>query len=170
MNVMIHKFFYLFLFSLLSCTGGPKDQSGSTLPEADIAKVNLKEMNGQPIDLSQYQGKAVFINFWATWCKPCRQEMPTIESAQKVLKNETVIFLLASNEDMAQIDEFMKRHTYPFHYVRLENLEALNIKVLPTTFIFNPEGKLKFSEMGYRKWDDPDNIELITKILNDHEK
>ena len=168
---MTQKLFYIFLFILASCTGGSKEQSGATTHiGADISTVELKEMNDQPLDLAPYKGKTVFINFWATWCKPCIQEMPTIESAQSMLKNKNVIFLFASNEDPKQIEQFVKRHTYNFHYVRLENFEALNIQALPTTFIFNSEGKLKFSETGYRKWDAPESIELITKITNDHEK
>ena len=170
MNVITHKFLYLFCLSLLGCTGSTKDQAGSTLSVEDIANVQLKELDDQPIDLTQYKGKTIFINFWATWCKPCIQEMPTIESAQDKLKDKKVIFLLASNEDLEQIERFIKNHTYKFHYVHLENMEALKIQALPTTFIFNTEGKLKFSEAGYRKWDDPENIELITKIMNEHEK
>jgi thiol-disulfide isomerase/thioredoxin len=130
--------------------------------------VKLKELNGTPVDLSEYNGKTVFINFWATWCKPCIQEMPTIAEVQK-LKGD-VVFLLASNEDPSQIEKFMKRHDYDFHYVHLENMEALKIPALPTTFIFNPEGKLKFAEAGLRMWDDPANIELINSITNDDEK
>ena len=168
---MMHKLFYLVLFVLAGCRGGTKDQSvPATPPGNDIAKVKLKDLNDQPIDLGVYKGKAVFINFWATWCKPCIQEMPTVENAQAKLKNEKVIFLLASNEDPEQIAKFIKRQPYDFHYVWLENLEELNIQALPTTFIFNPEGKLKFSETGYRKWDAPESIELIAKIMNDHEK
>ena len=158
---MNHKVFHLLIFGLLACSAGGDN---------DIAKVKLKELTGQTIDLSQYEGKAVFINFWATWCKPCIQEMPTIASVQEHLKNENVIFLLASNEEPDQIGNFIKRHSYHFHYVHLENMEALKIQALPTTFIFNPKGKLKFSENGFRTWDDSANVELITKIMNDHEK
>lgn len=158
---MGHKLFYILLFALMACSG-KKDN--------DIAKVKLKELNDQPIDLGQYEGKVVFINFWATWCKPCIQEMPTIESAQSKLKNEKIIFLLASNEDKDRIEKFIKKHKYNFNYVHLENLEELKIQALPATFIFNAEGKLKFSESGFRNWDDPPNIELITKIMNDHAK
>lgn len=153
--------FYLLLFALLSC---------SRAKENDIAKVKLKELDDQPINLAQYEGKTVFINFWATWCKPCIQEMPTIANVKERLKNENLIFLLASNEDRSQIEKFIKKRKYNFHYVHLENLEALNIQALPTTFIYNKEGRLKFSETGFRMWDDPQNIELITKIMNDHEK
>jgi thiol-disulfide isomerase/thioredoxin len=152
---------YIFLFtSTFACT---------SRPDTDIAKIKLVELNGEPIDLAQYEGKAVFINFWATWCKPCIQEMPTIESVREKLQDENVIFLLASNEEPDQIEKFKKKNSYNFQYVHLENLEALNIQALPTTFIYNPEGKLKFSETGYRIWDEPKNIDLITKIINDHE-
>ncbi len=168
---MTHKAIYLLLFILASCSAGKKDQSGSsTSMEVDIAQVQLTDLDDQPIDLAQYRGKAVFINFWATWCKPCIQEMPTIASAQTYLDNEKVIFLLASNENVEEIETFIKRQTYSFHFVRLVNMEALRIQALPTTFIFNAAGKLKFSEVGYRKWNEPDNLALITKIINDHEK
>jgi thiol-disulfide isomerase/thioredoxin len=167
---MTKKLLYLFLL-ITCCTGGNKEQSISTAEtDNDIFKAKLKELNGQGIDLEQYKGKTIFINFWATWCKPCIQEMPSIENAQDKLKNQNIIFLLASNEDTEQIEKFIKNHSYTFHYVHLENLEALAIQALPTTYIFNREGKLKFSESGSRKWDDTENIELITKIMNDHEK
>lgn len=159
---MRYKLFYLSLFfGCLACTGDKGN---------DIAKVKLKELTGQSIDLAQFEGKAVFINFWATWCKPCILEMPSIAAAQEKLKNENVVFLLASNEEPDQIEKFIKTHSYDFHYVHLENMEALQIQALPTTFIFNSEGKMKFSEMGFKTWDEPANIELITEIMNDHEK
>lgn len=167
---MHRKLYYLLLLILLSCSGGTKDQSASTpASEIELNKVKLKELNGQVIDLSQFKGKTIFINFWATWCKPCLQEMPSIERAQAQLKNENIVFLLASNEEPEEIEQFKNKHNYSFQYVRIENLEALNIVALPTTYIFNSEGKLKFSESGSRNWDDISSIELITKIMNDHE-
>ena len=158
---MIHKLICFLLIVLLGC---------SEAKDNDLARIKLKELNDQPIDVSQYKGKTIFINFWATWCKPCIQEMPTIERAQDKLKDEDVIFLLASNDERDQLEKFINRHSFNFHYVQLENLEELKIQALPTTFIFNREGKLKFSETGFRTWDDASSIELINKILNDDEK
>jgi thiol-disulfide isomerase/thioredoxin len=159
---MKHKPFYLLIFfGFLGC---------SVNKDNDISKVKLKELTGQSIDLAQFEGKAVFINFWATWCKPCIVEMPTIAAAQEKLKNEKVVFLFASNEEPDRIEKFAKKHSYDFHYVRLENMEALKIQALPTTFIFDPEGKIKFSENGFRAWDEAVNIELITKIVTNNEK
>jgi len=156
---LFNTILYTTFFAVLGCAGKN---------DREINKVKLKELDGTPVDLSEYDGKTVFINFWATWCKPCIQEMPTIAEAQK-LKGD-VVFLLASDEELSQIERFKKRHNYDFHYVHLENTEALKIPALPTTFIYNPEGKLKFSETGLRMWDDPANIELINSITNDHEQ
>lgn len=164
--IISRKISVMLLIGILGCNGGTKDQSVSaTQSGPEIDKIRLKDLKDLPIDLKQYRGKTIFINFWATWCKPCIEEMPTIEKAQNILKNENVVFLLASNESVKQIENFKNNHDYDFNYVRLENMEELNIQALPTTYIFSPEGNLVFSEMGYRKWDNPSNINLILKIV-----
>ncbi|MBK5279104.1 MAG: TlpA family protein disulfide reductase [Bacteroidia bacterium] len=168
---MFRKLFYPLLIILASCGGVTKDQPASTTDKVKgVAKVKLKELDNQDIDLDQYKGKTIFINFWATWCKPCLQEMPSIERLQNQLKDDNIIFLFASNEELDQIEKFKKKQSYAFHYVHLENLEELNIQALPTTYIFNAEGELKFSEAGSRNWDSPSSLELITQIMNDNEK
>ncbi len=168
---MIRTLFFLIFITLASCSGGSKDQSGSSTSSTDDSKkVKLTDLNGKEIDIDQFKGKTIFINFWATWCKPCLQEMPSIETAQVKLKNEKVVFLLASNEEPDQIKRFIKKHSYTFQYVHLENMEDLGIQALPTTYIFNSAGKLKFSERGSRKWDEAASLDLITKIMNDYEK
>ncbi len=131
--------------------------------------IKLSTLSGEKIDMDEFKGKTVFINFWATWCGPCIQEIPTINNAHSILKSEGVVFLLASNEDIDHIKKFSAKHAYDFRYVKLENMEELKIPALPTTFIFDSEGELKFSETGFRKWDEQSNIDLISKIKN-HEK
>lgn len=134
-----------------------------------ISKIKLRDANEQPVNLNNYNGKTVFINFWATWCKPCTEEMPSIEKAQSILQNEEVVFLLASAETAAETQDFRANHSYQFNYVRIENLEELNIQALPTTFIFNPKGNLVFSEMGSRNWADSNNINMLLKIAKQHD-
>ena len=132
--------------------------------EPTIANVQLTDLQDQPINLDQYKGKTVFINFWATWCKPCIQEIPSIESTQQLLSKHGVVFLLASNESFDEINEFKKNHPSDLNYVRVVNMEELSMEGLPTTYIYNSKGKRVFAEMGYRKWDDTKNIEMILKI------
>jgi thiol-disulfide isomerase/thioredoxin len=141
---------------------GEKKKFGS-YEDSDVAKIKLKDLNGEPIRMEKYEGKAIFINFWATWCKPCIQEMPSIWKLKSILKDE-MVFLMASAEDTEEIEWFRKAHDYKLDFLQIQNMESLNIQALPTTFIFDPQGKLIFSEMGYRKWDDESNINMIRKI------
>ena len=155
------------LFTIPACKNATK--SKETTDSQDkvsqkgfaITQLKLTDLHDQQIDWGKYKGKTVFINFWATWCKPCREEMPSIQEAIKILRDENVEFLFASDESTEQIGEFKDAHDYSFNYVKIQSLSELNIMGLPTTFIFNPDGELIFSEMGYRKWNDKSNIDLI---------
>lgn len=151
-------------FYFSSCTSKKKSVGVISLDD-----VKLSTLTGKSIDINEFADKVVFINFWATWCGPCIKEMPTIEKAQTLMKGKDVVFLLASNEELDQIERFSEKHDYNFRYVQLNNMEELKISALPTTYIFDSEGVLKFSETGTRMWNEPANIELISKIIN-HEK
>jgi thiol-disulfide isomerase/thioredoxin len=164
MNI-IQKIIIVLLIGIIGCKGKKINQPNSEKQaEWKIDKVILTSLEGERMNLDQYKGKTVFINFWATWCKPCLEEMPTIEKAQTILKDKNIQFLFASDEAIQQIEKFKSHNNYKFNFVRVENPEELNIISLPTTFIFNPDGKLVFSEIGYRNWDDKTNIDLILKI------
>lgn len=165
--IVIRTIGFILLLGLFACNGKDKDKSIPVIrQDGEFDKVKLTDLEHKPIVLKQFEGKTIFINFWATWCKPCIEEMPSIEKAQLILRNENVVFLMASGESAEEIDAFRNSRDYKFNYVRIENSEELNIQVLPTTFIFSPEGKLVFSEMGYRKWDEKSNIDMILKIAN----
>lgn len=165
-----HYVSLIILTILLSCSGKPGNESAIEQgTNSELKKIKLKDLNDQPLDLSQYRGKVIFLNFWATWCRPCIEEMPSIEKAQVILKGKNIEFVLASNEEVQRIQSFIKSRSLKMSYVQLENMEELNIPALPTSYIFDTYGKLVFSETGYRQWDAPENIELITKIINEHE-
>lgn len=163
--IIFRKTAVVLLFSLLGCNRGNNDKAPVIIKEdRPVEKIRLKDLNDQPVNLEKYKGKTVFISFWATWCRPCIEEMPSIANAQKILIEKGVIFLLASGESAEEINAFRNAHDYKFNYIRIENSEESGIQALPTTYIFNPEGKLVFSEMGSRKWDDKNNIDLIINI------
>lgn len=161
---------FTILLGLMSCNGVNKTKPVVIAqPGREIDKIKLVDLKNEAIDLGQYENKIVFINVWATWCKPCLEEMPSIVKAQDNLRNENIIFLMASSETSEEIDAFRKLHSYPFNYVQIQNSEELSIDGLPTTFIFNRNGRLVFSESGYRKWEDKNNIDTILKIINTNE-
>lgn len=161
----------ILLVCLLNCTGkNTKGENEKTVNEISILdQIKLKDMDDRSMNLVQYQGKAIFINFWATWCGPCIKEMPSIERARNILKDSNIEFLIASNETIEQIQSFIAKRNLDLHYVQLQNMEELGVPALPTTYIINPKGELVFSETGSREWDAPVNIELLTQIIEDHD-
>lgn len=163
MNIT-NKILVVSILVIVSCKGKVNNLP-FTSDKFEMGKLQLTDLSGKSIDLWQYHGKTVFINFWATWCKPCLQEMPSIQKLQGLLKNENIVFLFASEESAEQIVDFKSQYSYNFNYVSVQNMPDLNIMALPTTFIFNPAGNLVFNESGSRQWDDKNNIDLILSII-----
>ena len=163
--INLRKSVCFFVIVLFGCNNAKETRPLETSQsELQISEIKLAGLDGQPVNLDHYKGKTLFINFWATWCKPCLEEMPSIQKAMDTLKDKNIGFLFASEETAEQIEKFKNRNDFHFNFVRVENPEALNVMALPTTFIFDPDGKLVFSEMGFRKWDDKANIDLILNI------
>jgi thiol-disulfide isomerase/thioredoxin len=146
---------FFLLVALIGCNS-KKDENTISL-----SKIKLESLSGKSVDLTDYEGKIIFLNFWATWCRPCLLEMPSIEKAMNELKDENIVFLFASDEEVDQIENFKAARNFNFDYVRALNITELNIQTLPTTFIFNAKGDLVFNEMGYRDWSKEENKKII---------
>ena len=160
---------FTFLLFCLSCREAPQ-KDNATSAVSTLNNVSLYTLENDPIDMQQYKGKTVFINFWATWCKPCIREMPSIQKAMEILKEEDIVFLFATNDDLAAVKAFKNENEYDFEYVQVKNPEALEIESLPTTLIYDSEGALRFSESGYRKWDKKRSVDQILEIHYNNDK
>ncbi len=160
---MIRSFFILFLIALAGCSSGKKEQQFAVM----ASQIVLTDLNGNEVDLKDHEGKTIFVNFWATWCRPCIQEMPGIMALQTQLIGKNIEFFFASDEEMEKIQKFIESRNMVSNFVRVENPESLGVDALPTTFIFNGDGELVFSEVGYRKWDEPATIEMVTNLINE---
>lgn len=157
-----------FLFiGLLAC--GKKESASTEGSDKLIDKIKLSDLNGTPIDLSEYKGKTLIINFWATWCRPCVKEMPSFEKAKAKFDENEVVFLFASDEEAERIRNFSAKNNLDLNFVQVTNLEELQIQALPTTYILDATGALAFSETGGRNWDDVAMIERINQIAQTNE-
>lgn len=154
---------FLIVFVTAGCKDNQQTSNTSTTSHSDIEKVKLTSLKGEPIDLRKYRGKAVFINIWATWCTPCVQEMPTIRNAMDSLRNKDIEFLFASDESAEEIEDFEKKVGYRFNYYRADNIEELGIMTLPTTYIYDKNGKQVYSEIGYHDWNEGKNFDMLLK-------
>jgi len=156
-------------FIFIACSGpsNESEQEQLPLPEKLVDRIQLVDMEGHDIDLQTYKGKTVFLNFWATWCKPCLAEMPDIDKARQLLPDSSFVFLAASDEEEDRVKKFISRYDFSFQFVRSEvSIFDLDIKALPTTMIINPDGLIVYNEVGARDWASEKQIEIFKKIQN----
>lgn len=123
--------------------------------------------DGKTYRLKDYRGKVVVINFWATWCPPCRYEMPSLERAWNQLKDQDVVVLAINVGETADVI-FEFTGTYPMSFPLPMDLDGAVTKQypttgLPTTYIVNPEGMVTHRAVGSREWNDP---QLMNALLN----
>ncbi|MCA1028857.1 MULTISPECIES: thiol-disulfide oxidoreductase ResA [Cytobacillus] len=104
----------------------------------------LEDMVGNEIQLSDYRGKGVFLNFWGTWCKPCEKEMPYMENQYRVFKELGVeTFAVNIGESDLAINTFKSKHELTFSILKDRNrevTEAYDITPIPTTFLIDKDG------------------------------
>jgi thiol-disulfide isomerase/thioredoxin len=160
---MIRSLFFIAMIVLAGCSS----QKGEEQSAIVASQIKLIDLEGKKVDLTELAGKTIFVNFWATWCKPCIQEMPSIIALREQLAGQNIEFYFASDEEADKVKKFMKSRRMSSGFVQVKNLESLGIQALPTTFIFDGEGNLVFSEAGLRKWDEPAMVEMVTKLINE---
>lgn len=114
----------------------------------------LTDINGKVIDQSAWKGKVVLLNFWATWCGPCRAEIPDLIALQETYRDQLVIVGLSVDEGanaLADVKSFVmnKKMNYPVAIVD-EKIEKLfgGVSSIPSTFVVNPEGKIVQRHLG----------------------
>ncbi len=159
----------LLFASVLSCKNDQNKEVESKGPaavqEVSIAKSSFEDLNGNPIELSDFKGKRVLLNYWATWCRPCVEEMPAMLRAQEVLANENYVFLLASDQSIDKIKAFKDNKKFDFTFLKFNgSLTDMNINALPTTFIYNESGKFMNRVDGATEWDSPKILDKLKAI------
>lgn len=131
---------------------------------------NLPDMDGNKFSLSDFRGKTVIINFWATWCPPCREELPSMNRTWHRIKNKNIDMIAINvGEDEDTIFSFMADYPIDFQVLLDQSGEVINrwpVKGLPTTFIVDPEGNLFYQAIGGREWDSDSLLSLIIDIQN----
>lgn len=114
---------------------------------------NLKDQYGVVHSLENYKGKVIFLNFWATWCPPCKKEMPDIENIYKEYgeNKKDVVILGVNSEKENEVKKFLKDKGYTFPTVIDENSEVMRkyfIQAFPTSFVIDKEGNVYGYVMG----------------------
>lgn len=163
MNIVLIISTAVFITSLTACSNN-KNQKEVTPPVTETRQTNtennmataapkattvpsftVQNIQGQPVNLQSFKGKKLFVNLWASWCPPCRREMPSIEKLFQSVDTSKVAFVMLSLDDnFDKAKKFINNQKLKLPvYYPTENLpELFNVQGIPATFIFNEKGEL----------------------------
>jgi thiol-disulfide isomerase/thioredoxin len=134
-------------------------------PESTTAKEQsfnydfaVRDLEGNKLAMKDLKGKVIFLNLWATWCGPCRVEMPSIQSLYNDVDKDKVAFVMLSldqEDQRAKITKFIddKEFTFPVYLPASPLPNLLRVNTIPTTFIISPDGKVKSKKVGMANYD-----------------
>src|SRR6266849_8807042 len=134
------------LLGLLGMAGRPP------LVGAPAPEIALKDLQGQEVRLSDLHGKVVLVNFWATWCKPCKEEMPAMQASYDKLRDQGFIVLAVNElEDVEKVAEHIKTHGHTFLVVMDHDNRVANrygVVGLPASFLIDRQGIVREHVFG----------------------
>jgi len=116
----------------------------------------LEDMQGKSHDLAEYRGKVVLVNFWATWCVPCREEMPSIDRLRSSMKGQPFEVLAVNMaEPLSRIEKFLSQMPLGFPLLRDRDGaagRAWKAKLLPASFLVGRDGRIRYVAYGELDW------------------
>lgn len=154
---------------LSGCPGGPPPSSvaiGEQAPE-----FTLPNMEGEQVSLSDFRGQVVVINFWATWCPPCREEKPTMEQLYQQKKDDGLVILAVNVEENPHqvVSQYLLQHSYSFP-ILLDGIKAevqglYGVFRYPESYIIDRDGTVVDHIIGGRDWMESSTYGKIESLL-----
>jgi peroxiredoxin len=145
-------------------------QSGTVAAGKLAANFKLKDLRGHEISLASLRGKVVFLNIWATWCAPCREEMPSIESLYNDFKGnkDFVVLAVSQDTDGSMVQPFIEQNHLQFTVLldpRNEVGERYDVNGIPETFIIGRDGRIVAHHVGPYDWSNADIREALQELI-----
>jgi thiol-disulfide isomerase/thioredoxin len=157
----------LLMGSVVSASDGPPLPRMTRLADLEGSYTDLA---GQTFSLGDLRGKVVVINLWATWCPPCRAEMPFLQGLwEKFENNDLVQVLCISKETLAEVsaDPLAGSLRMPLYVFSSPVPPELDVEGLPTTYIFDKAGRVVFGHTGMAKWDEPEMVTYLEALAGE---
>jgi len=130
----------------------------------------LEGLNGKKVELKNFKGKVIFLNFWATWCSPCKEEMPSMEVLYKQFKEKDFVLLGISvdYEGAKLVKEYIEKNGYTFPVLidsKSKILDLYGIRGIPTTILIDKKGRMLGKAIGPRNWNSPEVMSLLNQLI-----
>ena len=166
----LHKPIVAGVQKLILSTGliQPDITEDKVMANAIDLNVLLVSEYGDRINLKDYSGKVLFINFWATWCPPCRAEMPGIQTLfEKVGKENVEFVMITSDRDFNTAIAYKKKYgfTFPIYQLQSQLPKELESQILPTTYVINSHRQIVTKEQGMAQYDSAKFERFIRRLI-----
>jgi peroxiredoxin len=149
------------LLAMSGCKNSQPAQIGTQAPDFTVS-------DGQKtVSLSQFRGKTVVLNFWATWCGPCVQEVPSIMALQKQLGDKVVILAVSTDVDEDAYKSFTEKRMQGLLTVRDGNQKSSSLYgtyAYPETFVIDKSGVIRRKFIGPQEWTNAEIVDYLTKL------
>ena len=160
----------LLVFASTSYARDPEVFHGNSKKNAKAPSLRLPDLAGNAVNLKDFRGQVVLINFWASWCPPCREEMPSIWRLQNEFRGKPFrIVAVNVDETKAEVNAFlaqqMKQDFVVLMYKGGNALKGWEVPAFPTTYIIDKLGRFRYRMVGPTEWDSFDNKKLVEKLL-----
>jgi peroxiredoxin len=164
----------MLLLSTIAQAAAPLDNL-SVVPEVarhSASDFEIEKLGGGKAGLADYKGKLVLLNFWATWCIPCREEMPGMETLWQKYKEQGFVVLAVSVDEgsKSRIEKYSKMFNLSFPILldpESEVSDLYKVSNMPTSFLIDGNGKVISRIVGTEDWSSPAAVELVEKLLSD---
>jgi peroxiredoxin len=154
--------------ALLLLVASPYSRQGEGSIVGNRANDFSFELNGKPMRLSELRGKVVVLNFWATWCPPCVEEMPALSRLhQQIISSGGMVLGISVDDDGAKYQKFLKDYqiSFPNYRDTSKNIPAsYGSFMYPETYIIDRNGKIARKIIGPQVWDSPDMIAYLKRL------
>ena len=154
------------LLAAAACVAGAAEMK---LWSGPTPALELQDLGGQPHRLADYRGRVVLLNFWATWCTPCRDEMPSIGQLRKKLAGRGFDVLAVNvDEPDSRVRKFLTEVPLDFPVVLDpggRTTKAWNVRILPASYLIGPDGRIRYAVIGELDWDSERVVRLVTELL-----
>ncbi len=144
--------------------------AGQAGDEVQASGFTLTSLEGEDVSLDHYRGQYVLLNFWATWCGPCKVEMPSLEALHQRFKSDNLKVLAVSNDMFGEkvVRPYIEANKLSFTVLLDQQLEVSHqygVVSLPTTFLIDPEGNIIGALRGAEDWSRPNTLSYFEDLL-----
>jgi peroxiredoxin len=165
-NILI---FLIVFFAFISSCSKIEENRDKPKPGYYAPDFTLDSIDGKKYKLSDFRGKVVFVNFWATWCPPCKEEIPSMGQLYKDLSGEGLVMLAISvDNDEEVLRKFVKNHNVPFPVLLDPEKKVYNLYKatgVPETHLINKLGMIEGSRIGSFNWVHPETVGEVKELM-----